>query len=38
MPGVINKNNLNCLKYLKGYGVNCFGGDISKSSIQNKEE
>ena len=31
-PGVVNKNDLNCITYLKLYGANCFGGKISKSS------
>lgn len=37
-PGVINKNNLDSIIYLKGYGANCFGGKISKLSIKSKIE
>ena len=29
-PGRINKSNLDSIRYLKAYGVNCFGGIISK--------
>lgn len=35
--GILNKNNLDCIVYLKCYGVNCFGGEISKGSIEQKE-
>lgn len=37
MAGIINKNNLDGIKYLKAYGVHCFGGDISKGSLASKE-
>ena len=36
VPGVVNKSNLECLKYLKAFGVNCFGGEVSKQSIKAK--
>lgn len=35
-PGIIYKNSLGSITYLKAYGVNCFGGSISKQSIQSK--
>lgn len=37
-PGIINKNNLNSIIYLKAYGANCYGGIISKASINSKLE
>lgn len=36
-PGILNKNNLEAVKYLKAYGVNCFGGEVSKGSLEAKE-
>ncbi len=36
IPGIINNNYLDEIKYLKSYGVNCFGGDISKGSVEAK--
>ena len=38
-PGIINKNNVDSIIYLKAYGANCYGGVISKtSSINTKLE
>ena len=36
VPGIINKNYLEDVKYLQCYGVNCFGGEMSKASVQSK--
>ena len=36
-PGIISKDNLDSIKYLKAFGVNCFGGEISKGSLEGKE-
>ena len=35
-PGIIYKNNLSIIMYLKAYGANCFGGIIAKSSLKGK--
>jgi DNA-directed RNA polymerase len=37
-PGIINRDNMDSIKYLKVYGANCFGGKISKLSIESKLE
>lgn len=34
-PSLITRND-SSIKYLMGYGVNCFGGVISKGSLENK--
>lgn len=36
IPGIINKSYLECSKYLKSYGANCFGGVISKGGMEAK--
>lgn len=36
-PGIIKKDNLDSIKYLKAFVVNCFGGEISKGSLEGKE-
>lgn len=36
--GTIHKDNVASINYLKFYGVNCFGGVISKASINSKIE
>lgn len=38
IPGKIKKNHLEFIMYLKGYGANCFGGGISRQSIQSKQK
>ena len=35
---IISKQNAGCIIYLKAYGVNCFGGSISKTSLASKSE
>lgn len=35
-PGIINKNDMSSIKYLKAYGANCYGGSVSKMSITAK--
>ena len=37
-PGIIQKTNYDSIMYLKAYGANCFGGAISKQSIQSKQK
>ena len=37
-PGIIFKTNYEPIMYLKAYGANCFGGGISKQSIQSKQK
>ena len=37
-PGVIQKTDVECITYLKGYGANCFGGVVEKKSIKAKLE
>lgn len=37
-PAVVNKHDLSCIKYMKIYGANCFGGRISKPSNGSKCE
>lgn len=37
-PGIIHKTNYESIMYLKAYGANCFGGGISKLSIQSKQK
>lgn len=29
-PGVIDNSNVECIRYLKPYGANCYGGTVSK--------
>ena len=38
IPGIVNKNNLDSIKYLKAYGANSFGGEIATSSIYSKQK
>lgn len=33
---MISKNNVGSISYLKAYGANCYGGQISKSSVKIK--
>nr|YP_009469563.1 hypothetical protein [Pseudocercospora mori]AVE15073.1 hypothetical protein [Pseudocercospora mori] len=35
-PGTLDKSHLDDVKYLKAFGANCFGGAISKSSVEAK--
>ena len=37
-PGIISKNNLNSISFIKAYGANCYGGQISKGSIKAKQD
>ncbi len=37
-PGIIKKGDTECIAYLKGYGANCYGGIISKKSLNSKLE
>lgn len=36
-PGVLNKDDLENIKYMKHYGSQCFGGAVSKGSFEAKE-
>ena len=35
-PGIINRNDNTSISYLKAYGANCYGGVVSKKSINSK--
>jgi len=35
-PGIIKRDDLESIGYLKAYGANCYGGIIGKSSYQSK--
>lgn len=35
-PGIVNKSDLACVNYLKFYRANCFGGSLTKASIETK--
>ena len=35
-PGIINKKDVDSIVYLKAYGANCYGGVISKTSLNSK--
>ena len=35
-PGIINKKDMESVIYLKAYGANCYGGNISKASLKSK--
>jgi hypothetical protein len=37
-PVVLSKDNLYCIKYLKAYGANCYGGKIGGYSTNAKIE
>lgn len=37
-PGVVHRNKMDSIIYLKAYGANCYGGAISKASIKAKLE
>lgn len=37
-PGIINKNDMQSVVYLKTYGANCYGGIIAKGSVKSKLE
>lgn len=37
-PSIIRKDNINSIVYVKAYGANCYGGIISKGSINSKSE
>lgn len=36
--GIINRNNMDSVIYLKSYGANCYGGSIAKASSKSKLE
>ena len=38
IPGIIKRDDKQAVKYLKAYGANCYGGRISKASINTKIE
>ena len=35
-PGIINKNDMSSINYLKAYVANCYGGHVSKLSLNTK--
>jgi len=37
-PGYIKRNDLDAVSYLKSYGANCYGGLISKCSVNAKQD